>query len=143
MAKLSQRQIEEYLAEARIAHLVTIRPSGGPHVAPVWFDWTGGGSMGRATVMAGEGGVKVRNLGKDPRVALSVAAEGRPYSYVVMEGEARLTKDGLAEVVERICVRYDGPERGLEFAQGLLDRGGMILLDIRVDRVTSWVDDDG
>jgi len=145
MAELSQQQIDEHLAEVRIAHLVTIRPSGAPHVAPVWFDWTGSGPQrrapGMALVMAGERAVKVRNVGRDPRVSLSVATEGRPYRYVVLEGEARLTKDGLAEAVERICVRYDGPERGREFAQELLDRGGMILLEIRVDRITSWADD--
>ena len=47
----------------------------------------------------------------------------------------------LAEVVERICIRYDGQDRGLEFACKLLDRGDLVLLDIQVDRVISWVDD--
>ena len=111
-------------------------------MAPVWFDWTGGGSQGRAMVMVGGGAVKVRNVRRNPRVALSVATEGRPYKHVVLEGEARPTKEDLAEVVRRICVRYDGPQRGPEYAQELLDRGDMVLLYIQVDRVMSWVDDD-
>lgn len=92
--------------------------------------------------MAGEKAVKIRNVRRNPGVLLSVATDERPYRYVVLEGQARLTKDGLAEVLERICVRYDGPKRGQEFARELLDRGDMILLDIRVDRMTSWADDE-
>ena len=142
MAKLNRLQIEEHLAQVRIAHLVTLRPNGRPHVAPVWFDWTESGGQGRAWVMAGEKAVKISNVRRNPGVSLSVATDERPYRYVVLEGQARLTKDGLAEVLERICVRYDGPKRGQEFARELLDRGDMILLDIRVDRVTSWADDE-
>ena len=138
MAELNQQEIDQHLDQVRIAQLVTMRPNGTPHVAPVWFHWR----HGRATVMAGEGAVKIRNVRRNPRVALSVATEGRPYKYVVLEGEARLTKEDLAEVVRRICVRYDGSERGPEYAQELLDRGDMVLLDIQVDRVMSWVDDD-
>ncbi|PKB78296.1 MAG: hypothetical protein BZY88_19190 [SAR202 cluster bacterium Io17-Chloro-G9] len=142
MPELNQQEIEEHLAEVRIGHLVTLRANGRPHVAPVWFHWTGGENQGRATVMAGEGAVKVRNVGRNPQVALSVATEGRPYKYVVLEGEASLTKVDLAAEVRSICVRYDGPERGAEFAQELLDRGDMVLLEIRVDRVMSWFEDD-
>lgn len=137
MGELSQQEIEEHLAQIRIGHLVTLRANGRPHVAPVWFQWR----RGRVTVMAGEGAVKVRNVGRNPQVALSVATEERPYKYVVLEGEASLTKDDLAEAVRSICLRYDGPQRGPEFAQELLGRGDMVLLEIRVDRVISWADD--
>ena len=138
MAEMSQREIEEHLTQTRIGHLVTLRANGSPHVAPVWFRWR----RGRVTVMAGKGAVKVRNVGRNPQVALSVATEGRPYRYVVLEGEASLTKDDLAAAVRSICLRYDGPQRGEAFAQELLDRGDMVLLEIRVDRVMSWVDDE-
>lgn len=137
MAKLSQQEIDAFLAEPRIAHLVTLRTSGTPHVAPVWFLY----ENGRAMVMADGGAVKVRNIKRNPTVALSVAAPLRPLSYVVLEGRAELTTRDMAGVVERMCVLYDGPERGKEFAQELLDDARMTLIDISVDRVMSWKDD--
>ena len=38
MATMSQSEMVEFLAAPRIAHLVTLRPDGSPHVAPVWYD---------------------------------------------------------------------------------------------------------
>ena len=41
MAKMSQREIETFLADPMVAHLVTVRADGRPHVVPVWFEWQG------------------------------------------------------------------------------------------------------
>ena len=137
MVRLSQEEIDRFLAQPRIAHLVTLRPAGTPHVAPVWFLW----DQGRAWVMADGNAVKVRNVRDNPAVALSVATPERPLSYVVLEGQAEIKSEGLAGVVERMCVLYDGPERGAEFAKELLGEDRMVLLEIAVDRVMSWKDD--
>ncbi len=142
MARLSQPEMDEFLAQPRIAHLVTLRPAGTPHVAPVWFLWDrSAGDRGRALVMADANTVKVRNIKRNPAVALSIATSERPLSYVVLEGQAEIKSDDLAEAVERMCVLYDGPERGAEFAKELLGEDRMVLLDISVDRVMSWQDD--
>ena len=137
MVRLSQEEHESFLAQPRIAHLVTLRPAGTPHVAPVWFLWDGG----RAFVMADANAVKVRNVKRNPVVALSIAAPDRPLSYVVLEGKAKVTSEDLSQVVERMCVLYDGPERGAEFAKELLGEDRMVLLEITADRVMSWKDD--
>ena len=137
MAKLNQHEIDRFLAQPRIAHLVTLRPAGTPHVAPVWFLW----DRGRAFVMADANAVKVRNIKRNPAVALSIATSERPLSYVVLEGKAEVTSDDMPLVVERMCVLYDGPERGAEFAKELLGEDRMVLLEIAVDWVMSWQDD--
>ncbi len=139
MARLNKEERDLFLAQPRIAHLVTLRPAGTPHVAPVWFLW----DRGRALVMADAGAVKVRNIKRNPAVALSIATSERPLSYVVLEGQAEIKSKDLAEAVERMCVLYDGPERGAEFAKELLGEERMVLLDIAVDRVMSWKDDGG
>ena len=139
MAKLSQQETERFLAQPRIAHLATLRPSGTPHVAPVWFLW----DQGRAWVMADAGAVKVKNVRGNPAVTLSIATSERPLSYVVLEGRAQINSDDLARVVERMCVLYDGPQRGADFAKELLGEDRMVLLEISVDRVMSWKDDGG
>ncbi len=139
MVRLSQEEQELFLAQPRIAHLVTLRPAGTPLVAPVWFLW----DRGRAFVMADANAVKVRNVKRNPAVALSIATPDRPLSYVVLEGQAEVASENLADVVERMCVLYDGPERGAEFAKELLGEDRMVLLEITIDRVMSWQDDGG
>ena len=52
-----------------------------------------------------------------------------------------MSRQVLPEIVRSICLKYDGPERGPEFARELLDRGDMALLEVKVDRIMSWVED--
>ena len=137
MARLSQEEREDFLGEPRIGHLVTLRPDGTPHAAPVWFLW----DDGKAWVMADGGAIKVRNIKQNPAVALSIATPDRPLSYVVLEGQAKVTSENLDQVVERMCVLYDGPDRGAEFAKELIGEDRMVLLEITIDRVMSWKDD--
>jgi hypothetical protein len=137
MAVLSEQEIEAYLAEPHVAQMVTVRSDGRPHMAPVWFLAEGR----RVLVMAHANAVKLRNVRQNPAVALSVATDQRPYKYVVLEGEGRITGRDLLQVVERICVQYDGPEEGPAYAKVLLSEGPMVLLDIRVTRVIGWKHD--
>lgn len=138
MADLSQQEIDAYLQEVHVAHMVTVRPDGRPHVAPVWFLE----EDGRAFVMADSNAVKVRNVRRNPDVALSIATDQRPFKFVVLHGQGEVTDKDFAQVVERICIRYDGPERGRAFAQELLSGDRMRLISIRVTRVIGWKDDD-
>jgi len=138
MTRLSQAEIDSQLAKPHVAHLVSIRADGRPHVAPVWYARDGG----RVWVMTGSGTAKARNIANNPAVSLSIAAPGRPYWYIVLEGEATLTTHNLEAIVPNICTRYDGPIRGAEFARELLSDEDMVLIDFRIDRVVSWHDDE-
>lgn len=138
MAQLTNLEIEDYLAEPHVAHLVTARPDGPPHVAPVWFLWEGG----RALVMTSGNSVKARNIRRSPAVALSIATDQRPFKYVVLKGEGKVTQHNLARAVERICVRYDGPAQGAAYARELLAAGNIVLIDIQVERVIGWKDEE-
>ena len=119
MANLTSDEIEEFLSQPRTAHLVTLRAEGTPHVAPVWFLW----DEGRALVMADAKAVKVRNIRRNPAVALSVSTPGHPYSFVTIEGVANLADDGLEDMVRRTCILYEGDERGSRVRTGTADRG--------------------
>ena len=143
MARLSKEEQELLLTQPMIAHLVTLRPLGTPHVAPVWFLWDGDhGVKGRAWVMADGNAMKVRNIKSNPSVALSIATPERPLSYVVLEGQAEVTSEDLDTVVERMCALYDGPDRGAEFAKELLGEERMVLLKVNIDKIMSWQDED-
>ena len=139
MARLTTEELDEFLSQPHLAHLVTLRASGTAHVAPVWFLW----DAGRVYVMADADAVKVRNIRRNPAVAVCVATPGRPYSFVTIEGTADTGAEGMEAMVHRICVNYDGPERGPEFARELLGDERMTLITITPDRIISWKDDGG
>ena len=42
MSKMSPEEILAFLEEPHIAHLVTLRPDGSPHAAPVWYEYRDG-----------------------------------------------------------------------------------------------------
>ena len=138
MAKLTSEEIDAFLAQPRTAQLVTLRASGTPHVAPVWFLW----DAGRALVMADAGAIKVRNIRRNPAVALCVATPGHPYEFVTIEGTANVTSEGLADMVQRTCILYEGPERGAEFASELLADERLALIVISADRFITWKEDE-
>ena len=138
MSSLTTEEVSEFLSQPKTAHLVTLRPSGTPHVAPVWFLW----DQGRALVMADAKAVKVRNIRRNPAVALCVSTADHPYSFVTIEGTANIAETGLEDMVQRTCVLYEGQERGAEFAAKLLEDDRLTLIDISVDRVMSWKEDD-
>lgn len=138
MADMTKEEIAEYLAEAHVAHMVTLRPNGRPQVAPVWFLE----DNGQAFVMADANAMKVRNVRRNPAVTLSIATDQRPLKYVVLNGNAQVAETDIAQMVERICVRYDGPERGVEYAKELLSEDRMKVIEIQVTRVVGWKDED-
>ena len=95
--------------------LATVRPDGRPHLAPVWYDVDGEGTL---VFNTGASTVKGRNLRRDPRASLCVDDERPPFSFVVVEGVAELSDD-LADVrawAARIGGRYMGPGRAEEYA---------------------------
>ena len=138
VAALSRAEMDEFLSQPRTAQLVTLRAAGTPHVAPVWFLW----DNGRALVMADAKAVKVRNIRRNPAVALCVSTPDHPYSFVTIEGTANVADSGLEDMVRRTCVLYEGEERGAEFAAELLADERMALIVISPDRFISWKEDE-
>ena len=138
MGTLSTAEVNEFLSQPRTAQLVTMRTAGTPHVAPVWFLW----DNGQALVMADRAAVKVRNVRRNPTVALCVCTPDHPYSFVTIEGTAGITDSGLDDMVRRTCVLYEGHERGAEFAAELLADERLTLIVISPGRFISWKEDE-
>ncbi len=112
MATLSP-ETRTALTAGRLAHLVTVNPDGSPQVSIVWVGLEGdeivSGHLGQ--------GQKLRNIERDPRVALSMEAEGRNEMgldhYLLVHGTARVTEGGGPEVLQRLAGVYLGP--GIKF----------------------------
>ncbi|MGW0864821.1 PPOX class F420-dependent oxidoreductase [Streptomyces sp. NPDC002611] len=131
--KMTDAQWREFVSHGtRTAKLSTVRADGSPHVAPIWFLLDGN----EVVFNTGENTVKGRNLARDGRVALCVDDDRPPYSFVVLQGRARLVSD-LDEVrhwATRIGARYMGEERAEEFGA----RNGVpgeLLVRVAVDKV--------
>jgi hypothetical protein len=123
---------------ARTAKLATVRADGRPHIAPVWYDLDGDGSV---VFNTGAATVKGKNLAREPRVSLCVDDDRPPFSFVVVEGVAEISDD-LTEVrrwAARLGGRYMGPERAEEYGSrnGV---AGELLVRVRPDRIVSAFD---
>ncbi|PJM96892.1 PPOX class F420-dependent oxidoreductase [Streptomyces sp. CB01373] len=121
----------------RTGKLSTVRADGSPHVAPIWFLLDGDDVV----FNTGKETVKGRNLARDDRVALCVDDERPPFTFVVLQGRARLSEDldELRQWATRIGSRYTGEDRGEEFGA----RNGVpgeLLVRVRVDKVVAVKD---
>jgi PPOX class probable F420-dependent enzyme len=86
-------------------NLSTLMPDGSPHVTMTWVD-TDGVHILINTV---RGHQKVRNIERDPRVALTVSDPAQPSRYFGARGHVvGMTEDGAAEHIETLAQRYLG-----------------------------------
>jgi PPOX class probable F420-dependent enzyme len=98
------------LCSGRLAHLVTINRDGSPQISIVWVGLEGG-----EIVLAHLGdGQKIRNIQRDPRVALSMeGTEVQPpglHQYVVVHGTARITEGGGPQLLQQLAHVYLSPD---------------------------------
>ena len=93
-----------------LAHLVTLEPDGRPQVSIVWVG-VDGGELVAAHLPEHR---KIRNIRRDPRVALSVEAGTKDalglVEYIIIHGRARVTEGGAAELLQHLARTYLGPD---------------------------------
>jgi PPOX class probable F420-dependent enzyme len=100
----------ELLETTAVAHVVTLNEDGSPQVTAAWV-----GLEGDEIVLATlPDQRKLRNLRRDPRVALSVESSNVNAwglrEYLVVYGRARVTQGGAAEMLQHLAHRYLGPD---------------------------------
>jgi PPOX class probable F420-dependent enzyme len=88
------------------AHIATLMPDGAPHSVPVWIDLDGD----NLAFLTGPGSRKARNLGRDPRVAISIIDADRPNASALIRGQVveRIEGDRAWEIIDRISQKYIG-----------------------------------
>ncbi len=107
MALLEDHDIE-LLTSKTLAHVATVMQDGSPHVAPVWVD----AEDGMVLINSPEGRVRLRNVRRDPRVALSVVAENDLYDNIAIRGRVmEITHGGADAHIDKLAKRYMGRER--------------------------------
>ena len=136
MRVLSRAEWRSFLLSGtRTAKLATVRRDGRPHVAPVWFDLEGD----ELVFTTHRDTAKGRNLLRAPRVMLAVDDERAPFSFVLVEGAARVEAPSPAELLPwctRIARRYVGAERAAAYGRRSAVEGEL-LVRVPLARVTS------
>jgi PPOX class probable F420-dependent enzyme len=99
--------VRNLLSRPNFAHLATLMPDGSPNVTPIWI----GVSGDYIVITSGENSLKVRNLRRDPRLALSVVDYHNPYEEVQIRGRVVEFRDdtGFA-MVDEVSRKYTGRE---------------------------------
>jgi PPOX class probable F420-dependent enzyme len=117
--------VRALLSRSNFAHVSTIMPDGSPNNSPVWIDV----QDDRILISSEEGSLKVRNLRRDPRVAISVVDFHDPYEELQIRGRVvEFRDDSQSEFLDKISQKYIGkayPDR---------DLAGVVVLVIEVDK---------
>ena len=93
-----------------LAHLVTVNPDGSPQVSIIWVGLEGDDIVSAHLFEQR----KLRNIRREPRVALSVEAPGTNAlglrEYLVVHGRATIEEGGAPELLQELAHTYLGPD---------------------------------
>ncbi|MEU0502067.1 pyridoxamine 5'-phosphate oxidase family protein [Nocardia sp. NPDC005998] len=92
------------LGGASLAHLGSVLPDGAPYTVPGWI-----GTHGEyVAIVTGLYSRKVRNLRRDPRVALSLTAADDPFQPIIIRGRVIEWVEGDAAwtIVDQLATKY-------------------------------------
>ena len=89
-----------------MANVATIGPKGEPQVNPVWFSWDGQNLLFSQT----QERQKLRNIKRDPRIAVSIMDPNNPYRYLEIRGVvSRIEDDTDNRLIELADEEVYGP----------------------------------
>jgi PPOX class probable F420-dependent enzyme len=86
-------------------YIATIMKDGSPQLTQVWVDTDGE----HVIVNSVDTHLKVRNLRRDPRVAVAISDPARPGAFYQVRGRAiSVTKEGGQDHIEHMAQKYTG-----------------------------------
>jgi PPOX class probable F420-dependent enzyme len=123
------KDLLELLARPSVCYLATVMPDGSPHLTQTWVD-TDGTHVLINTVQDHQ---KVRNIVRDPRVAVAVSARDQPVRYFQVRGRVvDMTTEGAADHIDTLSQRYLGRPYPWYGGRDQV----RVLLTIEADRIT-------
>jgi PPOX class probable F420-dependent enzyme len=100
--------LQQLLKEPAYAQLATLLPDGSPHLTQVWID-TDGQHVLVNTVATHQ---KIKNVRRDPRVAVNVHDPAQPWRIASIRGRVvEVTTEGAAEHIDALARKYLGVDR--------------------------------
>ena len=97
--------LKTLLKQRAICFIATTMPDGSPQLTETWADTDGT----HVLINTVDGFVKVRNVARDPRVAVAIADPENPFRYIQVRGRVvERTTEGAAQHIEDLSQRYLG-----------------------------------
>jgi PPOX class probable F420-dependent enzyme len=88
-----------------ICYVATTMPDGSPQVTQTWVDTDGE----HVVINTVQGFQKLRNMARDPRVAVAIEDRQQPFRYVQLRGRVvETTTEGGADHIEMLSHKYMG-----------------------------------
>ena len=104
MLKLSE-DLLALLRQPSTCYLATTMADGSPQITQTWVDTDGE----HVIINSVQGYVKLKNISRDPRVAVAISAPGNPTRYFQVRGRVvKVTTDGAVDHIERLSQKYTG-----------------------------------
>ncbi len=99
---------EDLLALLRMpstCYLATAMADGSPQITQTWVDTDGE----HVIINSVQGYVKIKNISRDPRVAVAISAPDNPTRYFQVRGRVvNVTTDGAVDHIEMLSQKYTG-----------------------------------
>ena len=98
-------ELLELLHQPSTCYIATVMADGSPQVTQTWVDTDGE----HVIINSVQGYVKVKNIERDPRVAIAVSAPDNPTRYFQVRGRViKVTTEGAADHIEMLARKYTG-----------------------------------
>ena len=99
-------EVRELFEKANFAHLATLTKDGSPSSVAIWAGLEGD----NVVFFTQEGSLKVRNMTRDPRVAISITDHDDPYHTAQLRGTVVEVRGAEAayELADTLALRYTG-----------------------------------
>jgi PPOX class probable F420-dependent enzyme len=99
--------LQKLLAEPAFCQVATLMPDGSPQLTQVWVSTDGEHIL----LNTFEGAQKLRNIRRDPRVALNVVDPGNAWRLATVRGRVvDVTTDGADAHIDELAQKYLGVE---------------------------------
>lgn len=98
----------DLMESTALVHVATVGPSGEPQNNPVWFGWDGE----HVKISQTKTRQKHKNLGREPRIALSIVDPENHLRYIEIRGEVvRVEEDPNIDFISSMAKKYLGLDR--------------------------------
>ncbi len=104
MMKLSE-ELLALLRQPSTCYIATSMADGSPQLTQTWVDTDGE----HVLINSVQGYLKLRNIARDPRVAVAISDPHNPTRYFQVRGQVvNTTTDGAADHIEKLARKYTG-----------------------------------
>ena len=134
--KMSKEEVWRFLEEPRIARTASNSPDGFPYLVATWYLY----EDDKLFFFCGRRAPRAAAIRRDPKMVFLIDDDHYPYRQVTIQGSGDVeeSESKAAEYIERICVRYLGPDAGFRYSESLKQSINPVLVRVQVSKLFSW-----